>query len=461
MISGKNTQLGSNKKVLPSGYSLKSIDIKNHRGEERDIQNIITKVTLTESLFSPTVIAKFSVKDSNNLIEELELIGQETISLKIEYGIAQDEKGAVKTMELKFFITEYPAYGRSQNQHTQVYTLIGISEQAYISSLKRISRGFSNNTASEIKQIFTSELNLPEEKFIQIGNAVSSIKGIINTQTPLKACEWLRRQTSDDNYAPYFLYQNIRGDVNLVALTDLYDSGSNPSYQTFYKTTGSHAEPTSVEDYVERATRLIDSTSELGLSKLMQAKEGAWASNNRYLDISRKTYTNTQYNYNSDYKRTVSLLPGNSALSPEFSVNSDKLNEMPDAHTEHISVNADAYDGVLLTYNNNNIKAKHFQNAFNSLLNTATHDIEVFGDFNLNPGRKITLKFPKAVDPVVLAQAKDSSSIDLYDDLLSGDCIITSVIHRFENNEYYCNIRCKKDSITVPLTLPEKQKVTT
>ena len=56
----------------------------------------------------------------------------------------------------------------------------------------------------------------------------------------------------------------------------------------------------------------------------------------------------------------------------------------------------------------------------------------------MNPGRLINLKFPKAIDP---QERKDNED---YDELLSGNHLVTEVNHRFENDEYYINVVAKK-----------------
>lgn len=446
-ITGKNIQPGTKKALMPSAYKLRSIDMSNHRGIIKDIQNIITKMEITESLFSPTLILKLSVQDNNNFIEEFEICGQETIRIRIAYQLL--DTGIERELDLEFFITEYPNYGRV-DQRTQAYTMVGISEQSYISNFKKISRAFSNNTALEIQNIYTNELVCPVDKFFIRGEAITTMKGIINTQTPIQACSWLLGQTTDDNYTPFFLYQTLDGNYNLTSLKQLLDDGDNKLYQTYFWTTGFKTDPMSEEDYIERATRILDINSNLGRGKINQAKGGAFASQNRYLDVSQKTYTNTQYNYTTDFIKANSL-EGTTALSSNFTLASDTLDQYKDAHLEHISTNKDAWDGVLLNYNNNSIKTKHFLNAYSTLLDTYEHDIKLNGDFGLNPGRKVKLQIPKAIDPTIYKEYTGKSSIYLYDEVISGTYLVTSVIHTFEDNEYYSNVRVKRDSLSLKL----------
>ena len=432
----KNSEAVGNKTTIPSAYQIKHIKLLNHKGEDLDIQNIVVRTTITESLYSPTLILKLGIKDSTNLFETHSLMGQEIIQIKMDYI---NHKGEQQDLDLEFYVTEYPDYGRTDRQeNTQVFTIGGISKQAYISNLKRISRSFNNNPVKEIKQIFKSVLLFPENKFITDAESSGQVKGIITYQSPFAACEWLRKMSYDINFAPFYLYQTLDGNMNLNSLSGLLNGTDTP--KEYIKATlfsGSGGDETDAE---ERSKRIISAESKLGLSKLKQAKNGAWGSRAHALDLSRKSFTNEPYSYNSDYKKNISLLPGNSALSSEFLIEAEPLEKFPHAHEQFLSTNVDAFDGVLKNCNDSNSKSRLKQNAYNSVIDTYTHDVKLFGDFQLNPGKVINLKFPKAIDASI-----DNTTTDLFDNNLSGDCLITSVVHRFEDGEYYSHVRCKKD----------------
>ena len=81
-----------------------------------------------------------------------------------------------------------------------------------------------------------------------------------------------------------------------------------------------------------------------------------------------------------------------------------------------------------------------------------THNIELNGDFSLNAGRKIRLLFPKSMEA---NSYKGFNSEDYetrhIDTLLSGEYLVTSVMHKFEFGEqedkHMCSLEVKKDSV--------------
>ena len=132
---------------------------------------------------------------------------------------------------------------------------------------------------------------------------------------------------------------------------------------------------------------------------------------------------------------------------------------MPKSHLEHTSVNNLAFseDGKDMNYNTLQENTHGKTRSIEEALETASHDIKLFGDFKLNPGTVINLKFPKSIDPVgmkkFLANMKNKSQTDrdLIDQHLSGRHLITSVNHVFDGGEYFSELRVKKDSFNIEL----------
>lgn len=446
-IIGKNLEIGSTKAFIPSAYKLDHIFITNYKGDRQDIKFLAVKMEISESLYSQSLTLKLTLKDSTNFIEEFPVIGQEKIEVILNY---KKRNGDPKNIKLKFFISEYPTYGTSDRQvYVQVITLVGISEQTYISNQKKISRSYVNNSANEIERILTEDLNLPAKKFRSSGDSISSSKGIISNQRPMDVIEWFRRQIyAEDSFSPFFFFQTLNGKYKLFSLSSLV-SEDNKVFDTYFDRRGFTAEPTTEEDFREREQRILRVSSDLKLNKSIQSRRGAFASQNNYLDYSNKTYTKYEYDYSSDFSDKPSL-EGKTVISNKFLIGDDKLTDFTRAHCEYISVNSKSFEGNN-NYNNMSKVSRHFINAYNALFNTFTHDIRLNGNFKLNAGRKIQLEFPKAIDPVAYREASDNPKDHHRNEFLSGKYLITSAIHEFENDEYYVNLRVKRDSFSVDL----------
>ena len=443
--SGVSLTLGS--------YHLKKVDITTHSGERIDIANIVTSLSLTESIYTPNIIAKISVKDVSNLFESAPFIGQEKINIVLSRKVWSKfwKKYQIKDIDLTFTVTEYPLYGRPQEEHTQVYTIACVSVHAYDSQLKKISRAVDYVTSEEIERIITKDLKY--KKFEIEGKPISRMKGIINWQTPLEAAEWLRRQTYDKNKSPFLLYQTIDGTIHLSSLVELL---KGDTYHTYYDTREYQYGPYTEADYNEKVSRILDIASNIKFGKIYQAVNGAWASENNYLDYAYKTYTKYDYDYDDDFKYK-NTLNKKSAFSDDTGWFQKSMNEMPKSHLEHVSINNLAYGEKDVNYNKLKENTKGITRAIDELLETSAHDIKLYGDYDLNPGTVIELKFPRAIDPIDMKKYlasmkhKPNADRDLWDMHLSGRHLITSVNHTFSGGEYFSEVRVKRDSFSIKL----------
>ena len=439
----------------PSSYKIISIDIENHSGSVRNIKELVSDFTIRESLYLPSLILEITIADTINFFEAFRLIGQEKIRIELEkYPIISQEP---IELSLEFYVSEYPSYTRPEsNQTQQVYKIRGISSYAYNSKFQKISRNYSGSASEQVVKILKNDLFFSQIKIS--GTDATTSRGILNYQEPLKAIEFFRKSAYDGMGSPFFFYQTLDGTANFASLSHLMSLGTNPSYNTYYFLKGYTAEPFTEYDYIERANRILSCTSDLSLSKPHQAIQGAFASNNRSLDISSKTYTNKKYDYLAEDTAYIRQNSTNEAtkilLSDAFKIgrdNSNTINTLPDAHDEYISINRQAYSDVK-NYNGDLATQIHSINAYNALFDTLTHEIELNGDFNLNSGKSIRLIFPKSMEADTYRDYnEDDFTPEHVDTIISGDYLITSVIHKFGNSdkgaEYYTSLKLKKDSV--------------
>ncbi len=433
-ISGKN--IVGEEAATPSSYKVASIQITNHDNTQTvDIQNIIVEMQFSESLYSNTLYFSFGIKESSAFFETFPIIGQETVRVRIEFF---EFEGAKREMDLTFLTLDIPTFGKTQAQHSQVYRIQCISPEIYSSSFKRISRSFSNTTTGEIEKIYTQDLGLDLNVS---GTAVSKSRGIIPWQYPVRAAEWFRSQSYDDKYRPFFLYQTLDGKHNLSSLTHLFDQDIHEEY--FDSSDYSQA-PLTREDYIERKQRMIEITSDMKMQKVNQSMQGVFASRNGYLDWSTKKYTEHVYNYDSDYDTSTSF-QNKKMLSKSFLEGTPSTS--PDSHREHISVNSLPFTSAR-NETESNMAAMgqtglHYLNAYNGALNTNVHDLKITGDYACNPGKVLQLNFQRAIDP------SETDSDELFDEHLSGKYIVISAIHKFKNNEYFTELRVKRDGFEI------------
>lgn len=431
----KNSSYGNKEALIPSSYKVNRITLYNHKGQSLDIQNIVTKTEISESIYSNTLICKLSVRDEMNLIAEFPIIGQERVEVRLSRRTGNDEN-AINHM---FYVTEYPVFGRNKNERVQAWVLSGVSEHAYISKFKKISQSVEGLTSDIIQSVFQDKLGI--EVNID-AKPISTFKGIINTQTPLSAVEWLRSRTFDDNQSPYYLYQTLNGKVHLSSHTGLV---SQSPYFDYIDARHFNYDAATENDYLQRAHRILEITSDLKLGKIFQASSGAYASKNFYLNIANKTLTESTFSYNLQENSISKKKP----LSSYSKIDDETLDKHYEAYYDYTPMNTMAYGNSHTNFNALKNQSGGITRAYIENLETNSHDIKLFGDFNLNAGVIIEIKIPKSIDPTIQKDVLKEDKYSAFDNHLSGNYMITSAIHTFQDGEYFTNLRIKRDSFNI------------
>lgn len=447
------------KKTHPQAIQIRSVEIYNYKNSTKggtslknvqsaDISSIIARLSISESIYSPTLRLKIGIKDAANFMESFPLTGQETIKINIEQATAYSDELIQSTLE--FYVIDYPKYGKGDNENVSAYVIEAISKHAFVSGFKKICRSYKNSSSDEIATILENECEVSASKIKIEGQDISKSKGVLNIQTPLSAVEFLRKGMYDAAGAPFYLYETLNGNINLRSYSAMVDEKTNPNYKTYYDHRGSvSGRPDSQQAYEELSSRILDLSSNLKLSKYYQGREGAFASENNFLDWSNKSYTTINYNYLNDINPRVNCLEDNYILSTDFKIDDTSLNEAYKSNISYISKNDEAFPEDV-NYGSSLLFANHYLKAYHELLDTYTHNIKLYGDINLNAGKIITLKIPKAIDPESRALS-GADSTEYYDEALTGKYLITSVIHEVADGEYYSQVQVKRDSFSIGL----------
>lgn len=450
--SNKGIVDGKGNSVANSAYQLTQCIIENVDGQQRDIRSMVAYTKIHETLFAPALVCEIGIKDQSNFLEEFGITGNETLFIEILVKSFDVER----TLSYKFIVQEYNDYARNPNDtQVQAYTLVAVTEHAYIAPLKTISRTISGSSTSIIERIMRDDLNVSD--FVQFGECGTQFDGNINISNPLKAAMTVVNTAADINRTPYFLYQDLSGAVQLSPLSYINNRDENPVYKTFRNTSHLDTTPNTHANYLERSTQMLKVNSNIGLAPSLQAKKGAFASENRYIDIAKKTYRKHIFDApavlkseHSTSKKDVAY--GQSVKNKRESEAGSPLNKIPQANIAYHYVNRSAFNGPK---NMNEIaeEQSHISRAYIANYDACSHSFTVMGDTFLNPGKTIALHFPKATDPLIYKEYTGKSDTERFDLMLSGQYLIFSAIHMFEGGEHTTELIAKTDSIQPETTL--------
>lgn len=428
----------------PLAYKLKGVLLVNANGDFVDLSAMVHEIRITESIYSPTLVASVKVKDVSNVLETLPVWGMEAFEIHVYRNTPRGED----TFKHRFYLTEYPLYGRPRNENTQAWELKGVSKHAYLNELTKISRAFKLNFTTEIARISREALNVN----VNItGTNIIQCQGVFAIQSPLRAIDWLRRRCITSDGSPFYYYEDFKGNINLRSHRSI---AQEDAIGTYVRSTEFNQDGNTPEDYEQKASRLLNIASDLKLSKYMGIRDGTFGSETLFIDPNKKTFEKSYYKYDDNFPLSETIENTSIISSPTGDTQQGDVVPTPGTSAPNkFDLNVESYFGSTknINYKENSYAASnkekirgthssaHFE-AWPNVFNTLVHDIEVFGDMNLNAGKTVNLLIPKAIDPEFASSP--------FDNYLSGKYIATSVIHIFRDSEYHCSARVKKDSFT-------------
>lgn len=442
--------------AIPSAYKIDECTLTNKDGVAIDLQPYVREIKIIESLYSPTLFCTVGIRDDLNLLETLPIYGLETVYIRLSRK--QGNGGAEQKFERLFYITDYPGFVRADRQRVQAWKLSAVSYHAFKDNTMRISRYYpSGNPIAHIIKIAKDAFGMT---LITQGDTIQRGRGIINTQTPLQAIEWFRRRLYGTNGEPFYFYETLKCLEKQAFLTCHNKIVSDAIFDTFVSSRDFNTTPDTLEDYNALRQRMISVTSMLKLGKFDPMLDGSFGANGMYVDIANRSFKKMTYNYTSQFPIS-STIYNTSILktpppfdpnipddirggggAPTIKINEEKLDEQFYSKIDHISLNSQAYSGAVQNYNMWSHEKLLQLSAYPGIFNTLSHDVTVYGNFELNVGKIVQLNFPKSADPGVIGTG------ELYDKVMSGKYIVVSVAHKFEGQTYTCDFKAKRDSFT-------------
>lgn len=434
ITSSGSTEVGS--------IEIKEIILSNHRGDSKDIKDMVGFIKLIESIELLGIVAEIGIKDESNFFELFELSGHERLQIKLEQNLFQDniKLAQSRIVNLDLIVTEYPDFERPADNQMQVYSITAVARHLFLSPLKKISRAVNGDVIDIIQSILKKDLGFDPNLFHIQGQPNSKFRGILPWDSPIPHIKNLTKKLSDTSKTPYWVFQRISGAMNFLPLSWI---ASQDTFRTYVdQVTDMEVNDGSWEAQLLNLSRIHNMSSTLGLSALDLAIEGVWASETHYVDTLMKTIRRNDFQYDQDVK-AQNTIGQRLAHRPDFD---PALTEMRKAHLDFI-LQSRLQHGGLPGMGELNEANRHTNRALTSMLDLVSHDISVAGDLFLNPGRVIELRIPKATAPENWKSYTGKSTEEFIDKSISGRYLVTGTRHTIEGTKYTTQAVIKKDII--------------
>ena len=283
-------------------FRLDKCELISSSGVSADISKIIAEINIFEDIFSTSLTGSIIISDTNNLVDNMPIIGQEYISLRIT--TPSMEQDAIDFTENVFCV--YEMGGRTPSgSNSEVVELKICSPELLRNERTRISKSYEETADQIVKSIMENEKYINTKKDLYLEPTLGIRKILSPNYHPYKLKQRLTRESmSAKNDSPHYLFfENING-FHFRSLQSLYDDGIQGEFHFGDK--GSDEEYTSSSDagqLVQSYKRMINFKVPSKNNSLFDIKGGMLGSKLIMHDIYNKKYQTSTFSYFDDHDK--------------------------------------------------------------------------------------------------------------------------------------------------------------
>ena len=210
-------------------FQLQRCELVSSSGQLADITNIIVEINLFEDIFKSTMTGSVIFVDTNNLVDNMPIVGQEFLAFKIfTPGLARSD--------LDFDYTEnvfcvYEIGGRESSTNSEVVELKICSPELLRNERTRVSKSFESTVSETVLSLLKDPKYINTKKDIFIESSLG-IRVIVSPNFhPFSLIKNLSKEAiAYNNNSPHFLFfENTRG-FHFRSLQSLYAEGISGQY---------------------------------------------------------------------------------------------------------------------------------------------------------------------------------------------------------------------------------------
>ena len=424
-------------------YHIEVCEIYAASGAVIDLKDQFASVNIYEDIFKNALTGDISIVDTNNLLTNLPIIGQEKLKLRLVTPNADDDNSrtiAVDFTDTPFYIYKV-ASKVSINDNTNAYTLSFTTPEAVRSNRIRVTQAFSGEPSVEIvKKIFRDEDLLNSKKEFYYEETTNNFKFVSPSMRPFDFINSVARRclSKEYNYAPTFLfYETVKG-YWFRTIDSMMDT-KNPRFVFKEETPNILPEGHKKPEVNTTLTNILSYSLMSSTDVMMNMRKGMYGSNLLMIDLVNKTVENHNYNYFDDFSEDKHVDEFNLYGSQNAPLGSqarddygNRLSDYDQSKTYMQAVDREAPNGLYSArhdgqydYSGTDIWLQRRMGRFSAIDSAITLRIEVPGNTSLQVGDMVGIDMR---NQGMLAE-------DERDPIYSGRYLISKLKHEFARGD--------------------------
>ena len=280
-------------------YELQELKLYSSTGNVIDLTTTTVEINLFEDITRNSMSGSIIVADTNNLILNAPIIGQEYISLKIKTP-------SLDGKEINFTDHVFCAYKigiRSDlSQSSELFEISLTTPELQKNIRTRVSKSYTGTIDEIVEDVVRNELFVNSRKPLFIEPTVGIKRIVAPNKNPYGIIQMLKKQAiSARNQSPHFVFfENTKG-IHFRSLQSLYEQESMGEYHA--GDVGDHTDTQGKTGDIEQDFKRVLSFSQSKTNDmLVNIKTGLLGSKITVFDIYNKNYNTTTYNYFENFK---------------------------------------------------------------------------------------------------------------------------------------------------------------
>ena len=406
-------------------YEVSHIRLISSSGTTLPIEGAVVQLDFMEDIFTNSIFGAISVVDTNDLVHNMPIVGQEFLDIKIITPTLNDEINNI------FSVIKINKYS-DVNQGAKLFELHFTSLEFVRNNRIRVSKSFTGTTSEIVQELLENEQFIGTKKNVNIEETVGIKKVVSPNLNPYRLIRNLTSESIAKNSgSPHFLFYETLKGINFRTVQSLYDEESSGTFDAGV----SAARDINFTKVIDDMRRVISQDAG-GYNDMMQnIKSGVMGSSLIMHDIYNKNYQKYDYKYFEnfddfgridenpiynevpidDFNNTVGDFPEGKIYVHPTSTTTDFID------AQHYDTSSQQY-----TYTSNKTQntLQYRRSKYMELMGGVSLTLEVNGHTALEAGQMVDF-FRDSTGK------KIDDGIDKY---FSGRFLISSLRHTFSNN---------------------------
>ena len=440
-------------------YNIKEIKLFTSSGNVIDLSAVVMAINIYEDIFSPSITCSIAVVDTNAIITNAPITGQDYISFKITTPGLENQSIDFTQNVMSIYRIDSRM---SVSAGTEVFTLHFCSPEGLRDNRVRVSKSYTNSINNIVEDVLTSKFYIHSNKDLFIEPTVGIKKMVVPNMHPFKLINLLKREAQAEyNGSPHYLfYENING-IHFRSLDSLYAQKEIGTY---------HSGDAGTIDFKEggfgnveyELKRVLEYQFNANNDTLKNIAGGMLASSIISYDIYNKNYSYNDFDYINDFQEYDRVggndIQDNHPIYNQVALDEfdNTISEFPDSrihlHPTSTVNGADAqhyyYETKSYPYTSTKIDETYLsrQSKFMELNDGASITMEINGTTTVYAGSIINFDMP------INGTDHEDEKTDKY---YSGRYLIQSTRHMFDqkNKRHTIMMNLVKDSLNSELPI--------